>query len=109
AHRYTDPCPNPPSSPSTRTSQSTQSVGTSRSTRSVLSRLFEGTHHPSGTAAEAADVADDLRAERRPHVGLDRLDRRLAGTDGDAGGLVGLTHCRGSPGSPRAGPPPAPR
>ena len=43
-------------------------------------------------AAEAADVADDLGPERRAHLGLDALDRLLAGGDADAGVLVARAH-----------------
>ena len=43
-------------------------------------------------AAEPADVADDLGPEGRADLGLDALDRLLAGGDADAGRLVGLAH-----------------
>ena len=43
-------------------------------------------------ATEAADVADDLGAERRAHERLDAVDRSLAGIDVDAGTGVALTH-----------------
>ena len=43
-------------------------------------------------AAEAADVADDLGPEGGAHLGLDAVDRFLAGADADARALVGLAH-----------------
>ena len=42
--------------------------------------------------AEAADVADDLGPERRPHLRLDALDGVLAGGDADPGVLVARPH-----------------
>ena len=54
-------------------------------------------------AAEPADVADHLGAERGAHVRLDQLDRLLAGGDVDAGARVRRAVRSGSRRRPRSG------